>query len=276
MITYTESEILNSPYTNYVQVPYNELHNHTYWEIFIILTGERMHNINGKSSVLTAGTVCFLRPLKDKHFFVSKSHDDYSRHRDIYVVDSDMKAWCDMVSPQLYDELLEPDLPLCFPISSSMLKYIEEMLNSPNFQSANVSQAMRAIHFSLSIDLLVAYQLTKIPSSCPAWLNDFVQELKKPENFLYSIEELTAKLPYSHGYICREFKKYLKQTIINFFNEQKVNRASFLLMNTNLKILDISNMVGYSSPKNFINQFTQRFSLSPSAWRAKNQCVSKK
>ena len=73
-----------------------------------------------------------------------------------------------------------------------------------------------------------------------------------------------------------EFKKYLKQTIINFFNEQKVNRASFLLMNTNLKILDISNMVGYSSPKNFINQFTQRFSLSPSAWRAKNQCVSKK
>lgn len=235
-----------------------------------------MHNINGKSSVLTAGTVCFLRPLKDKHFFVSKSNDDYSRHRDIYVVDSDMKAWCDMVSPQLYDELLEPDLPLCFPISSSMLKYIEEMLNSPNFQSANVSQAMRAIHFSLSIDLLVAYQLTKIPSSCPAWLNDFVQELKKPENFLYSIEELTAKLPYSHGYICREFKKYLKQTIINFFNEQKVNRASFLLMNTNLKILDISNMVGYSSPKNFINQFTQRFSLSPSAWRAKNQCVSKK
>ena len=65
MITYTEAEILNSPYTNYVQVPYNELHNHTYWEIFLILTGDRTHNINGKSSVLTAGTVCFLRPLKE-------------------------------------------------------------------------------------------------------------------------------------------------------------------------------------------------------------------
>ena len=73
-----------------------------------------------------------------------------------------------------------------------------------------------------------------------------------------------------------EFKKYLNQTIINFFNEQKVNRASFLLMNTNFNILDIANMVGYSSPKNFINQFTKRFSLSPSAWRAKNQCASKK
>ena len=276
MITYTEAEILHSPYTTYVQVPYNELHNHTFWEIFLILTGERTHTVNGKNSVLTAGTVCFLRPIKDKHFFDLPALDNYSRHRDIYVIDSDMKLWCDMVSPALYDELFAPNTPITFPISSSMLKYIEEMLNTPNFQSANYPQAMKAIHFSLSIDLLVAYQLTKIPSSCPAWLNDFVNELKKPENFLYSIEELTAKLPYSHGYVCREFKKYLKQTIIDFFNEQKINRASFLLMNTNLKILDIANTVGYSSPKNFINQFTKRFALSPSAWRTKNQCISKK
>ena len=276
MITYTEAEILTSPYTTYVQVPYNELHNHTFWEIFLILTGNRMHNINGESSVLTAGTVCFLRPIKDKHYFEMQSDDSYARHRDIYVVDSDMKAWCDMVSPQLYDELFTPDMPISFPVSSSTLKYIEEMLNSPNFQSANFAHAMKAIHFSLSIDLLVAYQLTKLPSSCPMWLNDFVKELKNPENFLYSVENLTAKLPYSHGYVCREFKKYFNQTIIDFFNEQKINRASFLLMNTNMKILDIANMVGYSSPKNFINQFTKRFALSPSAWRTKNQCVSKK
>ena len=31
-----------------------------------------------------------------------------------------------------------------------------------------------------------------------------------------------------------EFKKYLKQTIIDFFNEQKINHASFLLMNTKI------------------------------------------
>lgn len=275
MITYTESEILNSPYTSYVQIPYNELHNHTYWEIFLILTGKRTHIVNGESSVLTAGTVCFLRPHKDKHFFTTTS-DDFSRHRDVYVTDSDMKTWCDMISPQLYEELFAPDMPISFSISSSFLKHMEELLNSPNSQSANFSQALRTIHFSLSIDLLVAYQLTKIPSSCPAWLNDFVLELKKPENFLYSVEELTAKIPFSHGYICREFKKYLNQTIINFFNEQKVNRASFLLMNTNLNILDIANMVGYNSPKNFINQFAKTFSLPPSVWRAKNQFASKK
>ena len=276
MITYTEAVILNSPYTNYVQIPYNELHNHTFWEIFLILTGECTHTVNNLSSNLTAGTVCFLRPLKDKHFFGKKQEDNYYRHRDIYVADSDMQKWCNMISPTLYDELLEPSEPITFSVSASTLRYIEEVLNLPNFQSANFDQSMKTIHFSVSINLLTAHQLTKMPPSCPTWLNDFVKELKKPENFLYSVEELTAKLPYSHGYICREFKKYLKQTIIDFFNEQKINQASFLLMNTNLKILNISNMVGYSSPKNFINQFTKRFDLSPSAWRAKNQFISKK
>ena len=274
MITYTEAEILNSPYTNYVQIPYEELHNHTFWEIFLILTGECTHTVNGVSSTLTAGTVCFLRPIKDKHFF--KNDNNFYRHRDIYVTDSDMQTWCNMVSPSLYDELLQPNAPITFSVSASTMRYIEEILNVPNFQSANFMQSMKTIHFSASIDLLVAHQLTKVPSSCPTWLNDFVKELKKTENFLCSVEELTAKLPYSHGYICREFKKYLNQTIIDFFNEQKINQASFLLMNTNLKILDISNMVGYSSPKNFINQFTRRFALSPSAWRQKNQFISKK
>ena len=276
MITYTEAEILNPPYTNYVQIPYEELHNHTFWEIFLVLTGTCVHTVNGNSTVLTSGTVCFLRPIKDKHFFKNKSENDYYRHRDIYVTDSDMKTWCNMISPSLYDELLEPQEPISFSVSTSTLRHIEEVLNTSNLQSVNHIQALKAIHLSVSIDLLAAHQLTKIPSACPMWLNDFVKELKKPENFIYSIEELTQNLPYSHGYICREFKKYLKQTIIDFFNEQKINQASFLLMNTNLKILDIANMVGYSSPKNFINQFTKRFTLSPSAWRAKNQFASKK
>ena len=102
------------------------------------------------------------------------------------------------------------------------------------------------------------------------------KELKKTDNFIYSIEELSSKIPYSHGYICREFKKYMKQTIVNFFNVQKINYASFLLMNTNLKILDIATTIGYSSPKNFINQFTKMYQMSPSEWRKKNQLSSRK
>ena len=276
MITYTEAEILNSPYTSFVQVPYGELHNHTFWEIFIILNGNCNHTVNGKTTSLSAGSVFFLRPIKDKHYFSNKNNEEFYRHRDIYITDSDMKTWCDMISPDMYEELLKSNEPISFNVSSSMLKYIEELLMSPNFNLPNSSTILKNIHFAVAIDFLTAYLLTKLPNSQPNWLNGFVEDLKDPDNFIYSIEELTAKIPYSHGYICREFKKHMNQTIVNFFNTQKINHASFLLMNSNLKILDIANIVGYTSPKNFINQFTKTFSLSPSAWRAKNQLLSKK
>ena len=65
-------------------------------------------------------------------------------------------------------------------------------------------------------------------------------------------------------------------TVIGYFNEQKIRYASYLLMNTALKIVDISNAVGYSTPKNFIEQFKKQFSVSPSEWRLKHQLVQKK
>jgi len=275
MLTYTESELLNSPYTNFIQVPTDEAHNHTYWEILVALSGSCMHTLNNKTHKLSPGKVIIMRPIKDRHFFNNNLDETY-RHRDIYITDAEMKKWCNMISPELYGELLNAENPVNFTVTSSMTKYIEEMFNTPNFKLSSSISVLRNIHFSVAINLLTAYQITKLPTSQPDWLNAFVEDLRNPDNFAYSIEELTAKIPYSHGHICREFKKHIKQTIVNFFNLQKINHASFLLMNTNLKVLDISVAVGYSSPKNFIKQFTNVFRLSPSAWRAKNQLITRK
>lgn len=276
MTTFTEAQINNSPYTNYVQLPPDELHNHTYWEFFVALSGNGTQTLNGKTTPLSTGNVFLLRPLKDNHFFTITKDEEAYRHRDVYVADSDMKTYCNMISPTLYDELLNSPNAISFNVSSSMYKYIEEILALPNVSSSTTAQVLKNIHFAVAINLLTTYEMTKLPTAQPDWLDKFVEDLKNPDNFMVSIEELTAKIPYSHGYICKEFKRHMNQTIINFFNLQKINHASFLLMNTNLKILDISIMVGYSSPKNFIKQFTKIFQLSPSAWRTKNQLQSRK
>ena len=276
MITYTEAQIHDSPYTNFIQIPIDEKHNHTFWEFFIVLTDNCVHTVNGKTVTLSAGNVYLLRPLKDNHFFNSTNDKETYRHRDVYITDSDMKTYCNLFSPTLYDELVSAPDAVSFTVTSSTCKYIEEIFATLNSQSSKVEQISKNIHFTVAINLLTAYETAKLPTSQPDWLNTFVKDLKNPDNFIVSIEELTAKIPYSHGYICKEFKRHMDQTIINFFNLQKINHASFLLMNTNLKILDISIMVGYSSPKNFIKQFTKIFQLSPSAWRTKNQIQSRK
>lgn len=277
MITFTSEVLLNSLFTNYIQIPFNQEHNHTYWEIFISLSGHCKQTLNKKTEDISAGTVYFLRPIKDVHYFETTNLDETYRHRDIYILDSDMRLYCNMIDPELYDKLYSAKQPVSFTTTSSIRKYIEELFSSQNDPNTDQVPLLKNMHFAATISLLVEYQKFQQQTNLlPDWLTIFIKELKKTDNFIYSIEELSSKIPYSHGYICREFKKYMKQTIVNFFNAQKVNYASFLLMNTNLKILDIATTIGYASPKNFINQFTKMYQMSPSEWRKKNQLSSRK
>lgn len=274
MRTITKKSIMDFPYTNYVHIPEQAIHNHTFWEIFIILNGNCTHTVNGKTSKLPAGTVMILRPFKDSHFF-RKFNDDSYRHRDFYIDDDDMRKWCDYVSPSIYDELKNPDDPVYLTVSPTSINFFEEMIFAPNY-SAQKSDVQKNVHFSIIITLLTKILVARLPKRTSSWINELVQKLKNPDNFSYTVEELIADTPYSHCYICREFNKYTGKTIINFFTIQKMNHASYLLMNTNMKIIDIANTVGYESPKNFINQFTKIFSMPPSQWRNLNQLSIKK
>ena len=164
------------------------------------------HTVNGKTVTLSAGNVCLLRPLKDNHFFNIPNDKDTYRHRDIYITDADMKTYCNLFSPALYSELLNAPNAVSFCITSTMCKYIEELFATLNNQSSTITQVSKNIHFAVAINLLTCYETAKLPTSQPDWLNEFVRDLKNPDNFVVSIEELTAKIPYSHGYICKEFK----------------------------------------------------------------------
>lgn len=277
MITYTESAILSSPYTNFVQVPYAQNHNHTFWEIIIVLSGTITHIVNGKSYTNNAGTVTFLRPLKDSHYFL-KSPDDKNpyRHRDIYVSVRDMEKWCGYLSDTLYEELYRQKEPLSFTAKSVLINHIESTFLSPNFKFAHNLTIYKNVQFSTVTTLLTSFQVSQIPSTPPLWLNNLIQTLSNPANFGTPIESLTRSIPYSHCHICREFKKHTGQTVVNYFIKQKISYASYLLINTNLKIVDIANTVGYDASTNFISQFEKAFKTSPSEWRKKNQIIMKK
>lgn len=279
MLTLTEKNIINSPYTFLAQHPLTKTHNHTFWEIFIFLGDKLSHTINDTTSVALLGDVFFLRPNKDFHCFnlepKKRKRNSFHRHRDIYVDDADMKKWCALLSPTLYDELTAAKNPLKLNISLSTINHIEDLLISHNSnQHQNV--VLKNSHLSAVITLLTLLNNSQTPPMPTQWLNTFIDTLSNPENFSVSIEQLIASIPYSHCHICREFKKHTGQTVINYFISKKVNYASYLLANTNMRISDISNLIGYTSPKNFISQFTKTFKMPPSKWRAKAQITAKK
>ena len=278
MVTYFESAISAFPYTNFIHRTNDEYHNHTFWEFGIILHGESINQVGNARQKLSSGSVILSRPIKDIHRIKITSNNSVQyRHRDLYVSDEKMKGLCAVLSPTLYEELYNSEEPIYFTVSTPFLNFLEKMASFITTSQDSQKLLQENIHASLIINLLTLHQLSSFNSNLiPEWLSDLKAKLSSPSSFIHSVDEIIKTVPFSHPHICREFKKYIGVPVISYFNEQKMRYASYLLMNTTLKIIDVSSAVGYSAPKNFIQQFKKQFSVSPSEWRLKNQLIQKK
>lgn len=63
------------------------------------------------------------------------------------------------------------------------------------------------------------------------------------------------------------FKKHFGVSPINYQLELRIEEAKMLLQNTNHRIMDIANIVGFSSQSYFTQAFRRSTHLSPNAYR---------
>ena len=90
------------------------------------------------------------------------------------------------------------------------------------------------------------------------------------ENNIYgniSIDELCRITNYGKSQLCYIFKKSTGKTIIQYFNELKIDEAKFLMRTLRLSISQISDRLGFSSPQHFIRLFKKTTSMTPSDYK---------
>lgn len=272
IITYTKNALTLFPYYQYVRENLPFFHKHVFWEFTVFIEGTSINHTPEKDEYYYPYTAILMRPHNEAHT-IKAPHGEVNMHLDIYVHDEKMKKLCALIDMEngesLYDFLVNHKTTPTFSVSPLFLSYAKEqftLLDHPN----STATLKENIHSSIVLTVLSAYVASLTPRSpLPLWLESILNKLKNPLHFQDRIEELVAGIPYSRSQICREFKKLIGKTIVEYFNEQKVIYSAHLLLNTNYKIIDIANTLGYSSPKNFIQQFTKHFSCSPSAWRKK-------
>ena len=71
----------------------------------------------------------------------------------------------------------------------------------------------------------------------------------------------------SSQYLAKLFKKELKTTPTNYVTTVRLEKAAFLLSNTSFSIANISDLVGFSNPFYFTNQFKKKYIVSPKRYR---------
>ena len=88
------------------------------------------------------------------------------------------------------------------------------------------------------------------------------------ENYRYgSLTELAAVIPYDIAGLSRLIKEKTGNTYTGLMQEKRLSQAAWLLKNTDRKVNEISESVGYENISYFHRIFTARFGLSPKQYR---------
>ena len=84
-----------------------------------------------------------------------------------------------------------------------------------------------------------------------------------------TIQKIATQVYMNPTYFCEYFKNQTGETVLDFVTRARIEKARDLLVNTNLKIYDISQKVGYSDTKYFSKLFKKQYGETPSKYKEK-------
>ncbi|MEE1315434.1 MAG: AraC family transcriptional regulator [Faecalimonas sp.] len=84
---------------------------------------------------------------------------------------------------------------------------------------------------------------------------------------LKKLDELSEITDYSYGYLSTIFKKTTGLTLAQYYRERKLETARVLILENKLKLIEIAEMLNYSSAYSFSKAFKEQFGLSPQKYR---------
>jgi len=94
---------------------------------------------------------------------------------------------------------------------------------------------------------------------------EFIKEnIQNPQ---LSLEYVAQELDINYKYLSRVFKNETGIKFIDYVTNLKLNHCRNLLINTNLKVEEVSDIMKYSSPQYFISRFKMMFGYTPKQYR---------
>ncbi|NFD17520.1 AraC family transcriptional regulator [Clostridium botulinum] len=88
-----------------------------------------------------------------------------------------------------------------------------------------------------------------------------------------SLKKLAGDLNISLYKLQKAFKNVTGNTVYEYIKKSKIEKAKYLLKNTNMSILEIANEIGYENPSKFSNAFKGYNNMNPLKYRKLNKSV---
>lgn len=254
-------------------------HNHDYVEVIYICRGTMTHHLNNQITLLlNEGSLLFLNK-NVYHSIEMTSEMDVGTNimiSDDFITQLIPKLDKDsIVTKFLIDSIdknyTEPEflhyiVGDCIPIQS-LLNNLVYSLSGDHHTNPSILPD----NFSLLVNYLTLYDEALKNSSLfqdredilKVYINSYIANNYRTA----TLEELANNTNYSVGYLCRYIKELFNTNFVNLLKSKRLEIAEDLLINTDMRIQDIVNYIGYENRYYFDKLFKEKNHQSPMQWR---------
>ena len=246
---------------------YTSLHDHDYYEFFIITSGKTNHILNGKRQELGEKILCLIRP-QDRHQFTPMP-DGRCIHINLPVTREKLEQLCAAVGTSLQDLLLVPQRQLLLPDTDfAQFKQSAREINLLRENGTPESSVCLLIcQMVVNAIVILKKQDMVIADGAAEWLNQVIRRIHSPEYIACQASDIYRLAGYSPPVVIRSFRKYTGETVVSYLTRAKMDSAKRLLSTTDLTVLDIAGRLGYSSVSHFNKLFRARAGMPPREYR---------
>lgn len=263
----------------YPVVTSTQEHNHTFFEMTYVISGNCTQHTENHYMLLNEGDFCILPPGMSHTLF----HNEESKVLLILVRDDTMKSLFpflstgqDMMSNFFHDIMCKDQLSYFLLFHTEKDAYIRHGLLTLKEEMTNNDVYSDRIALAKLSDLLlhmnrICQNVELSPGENFADQDQQILSMIYEQYATITLSQLAEALHYSIPYCSKYLKKNLGCTFSELIQKVRFQQAKTLLENSNLPVNQIGKNIGYETPENFFRAFKKAYGITPSQYR-KEKC----
>lgn len=242
--------------------PFLPLHSHDYAELIYVERGSAVHQVEGSETRIGKGDVLFIYPEVVQHCY-RKYDQHFSLLQILFPQESFQfirQRYRSAVS--LFSEYAESD-----PFAT--LGAMQQIWFERNFDRLLVNERslIEIERFLLNFIGLVTEANAARQTVTVHWLDRALREIQEPANFRKGTVGFVGLCNRCAEHVEREVKKRTGRTVTDVVNQARMAWAAYMLIFSDMNIVDISYGCGLESTSYFYRLFHEHYGISPARYR---------